>query len=122
MKTIIYAIFFAIATAVSATSVQQQENSVPLSVGFDDPTNDELPFPKYPINIPVVTLDDHDLAFQSNHDAYTLYIIEDGEVVYSAFVPNSTTCLSLPQWLDATYEIQLHTNYSYYFFGFISFL
>ena len=71
--------------------------------------------------IPTIVQNGHEISFQTSHPAYTLYIIEEGTVVYSVAVTSSTTSVILPSWLSGEYEILLHPNdCNYYFYGDIS--
>lgn len=94
---------------------------IPLTIGFDDPVPFTPGHGKDAPMIPTIVQNGYEISFQTSHPAYTLYIIEEGTVVYSVAVTSSTTSIILPSWLSGEYEILLHPNdYNYYFYGFIT--
>ena len=55
------------------------------------------------------------------HPAYAIDIVQNGIVVYSVDVDESTTSIILPSWLSGDFEILLYPEDSdYYFYGVIS--
>ena len=91
-------------------------NLVELNIGIYDPTALPIGHGKGPVSVPVVTLDDHELAFQALHAAFTLYIMDGDVAVYSVAVSSSATSVILPPWLSGDYELQLRPDNSYYYF------
>ena len=119
MKKVLFAIIMLMAFSANFASVQQVCGIISLQVAFDDPTNNENPFPKTPILIPTVSLDDHEITFSGIHPAFTLLILED-DVVFTVDVPSTASSVILPQWLTGEYEIVLRpSGCSYYFYGYI---
>lgn len=93
---------------------------VELNVGIYDPVPSIPDLGKSPVNVPVITQDGYEIDFGSSHPAYTLYILDEGVVVYSVAVSSATTSVILPSWLSGEYELQLHPDDSnYYFYGYI---
>lgn len=85
------------------------ETIVPLSVCIED---DEQPgtngYPRSPIEVPLVYIDDHALTFEAYHPDYVLNIKdENGDVVYSTTVFSAQTQVVLPSTLSGDYEIEL---------------
>ena len=94
---------------------------VNLGVGYDEPEPTIPGHGKSPITIPSVDLEGCDLTFQSMHPAYAIDIVQNGIVVYSVDVDESTTSIILPSWLSGDFEILLYPEDSdYYFYGVIS--
>lgn len=75
---------------------------------------------KAPMQAPQVWQDGYELTFQSSHPEYTLELLQDGAVVYSAVVSTDATAVILPSWLEGSYEIELQTDSNYYFYGIIN--
>lgn len=64
--------------------------------------------PKSPVHVPVVTIEDHTLAFICGHPEYILTIKdEEGDVVYATVVSTSVTQVALPSMLNGVYQIEL---------------
>ena len=94
---------------------------VNLGVGYDEPEPTIPGHGKSPITIPSVDLEDCNLTFQSMHPTYAIDIVQNGIVVYSVDVDESTTSIILPSWLSGDFEILLYPEDSdYYFYGVIS--
>ena len=109
------------AFTANVASVQQVCGIVSLQVHYDDPTSDEPPFPKTPVVIPCLYLDDHEIYFLTMHPEYSVSIIEDDTLVYSVAFPSTTSSIVLPSWLSGDYEIVLRpTGCNYYFYGYIN--
>lgn len=82
---------------------------VPLSVCIED---DEQPgtngFPRSPIEVPLVYIEDYTLSFGTNHPDYVLTLKdEDGDVVYTTTVLSTDTEVILPSTLSGDYEVNL---------------
>ena len=98
-------------------------SSVPiiLQVGWHDPTLAHGERPRGPINPPSASLDDHTLYINSEHPAYTLYLVdttgEEPDVVYQVFIPANVNVVVLPSTLSGTYELQLYDGGDYYFYS-----
>ena len=72
--------------------------------------------PRGPIEPPCVYLDGYSLDMSSvSFDTILQLIDEDGEVVYSTFVPQNTLSVELPSNLSGEYELQIiHDNLCFY--------
>ena len=82
---------------------------VPLSICIED---DDLPggngYPRSPIEVPLVYIEDYTLSFEVSHPDYLLNIKdEDGNVVFSTVVWSAQTEVVLPSSLSGDYEIEL---------------
>ena len=90
-------------------------------VGITDPTGSSGEFPRCPINPPSASLDDHTLYINSEHPAYTLYLVDttgdEPDVVYQVYVPANVNAVVLPSTLSGTYELQLYDGGQYYFYS-----
>lgn len=96
------------------------QNQVILDVGIYDPATVKPDHPKMPPHIPMVEQDGDDLTFETGHAAFTLQLIQDDEVIYSVAVPDTTTLVTLPSWIEGECEIRLLTGGIYYFYGYIT--
>ena len=98
-------------------------SSVPiiLQVGWHDPTGSSGELPRNLVNPPSASLDDHTLYINSEHPAYTLYLVdttgEEPYVVYQVYVPANVSVVVLPSTLSGTYELQLYDGGDYYFYS-----
>jgi len=76
--------------------------------GDDDGNDGELPRPKTPILPPTVAINGHTLYIIDGCDGAELAIVSaDDDEVYTATLPEGTTLLVLPEWLQGTYELQI---------------
>ena len=76
---------------------------------------------KKPVDIPLIWQDGYQIGFPSEHAEYTIELVQEGTVVYSTLVSESTSSIMLPSWLEGEYELHLiPADSSYYFFGYIS--
>jgi len=76
---------------------------------------------KFPVLAPSIWQDGYQIGFPSEHAEYTIELVQEGTVVYTALVPESTTSIMLPSWLEGEFELHLiPADSSYYFFGYIS--
>ena len=97
--------------------------SVPiiLQVGWHNPTSGSGELPRNPINPPSASLDDHTLYINSEHPAYTLYLVdttgEEPDVVYQVCIPANVNVVVLPSTFSGTYELQLYDGGDYYFYS-----
>lgn len=104
------------ATQVSAIS--EVTTNITFSVGkIKNGNGTGNPFPKTPITLPEVVLNDHTLTFDSSCHGLTLQLVnEDGDVEYTAVISSST--LVLPSTLEGDYEIRIICG-DHYFYGYI---
>ena len=92
---------------------------VNLQVGWEDPTIGQNGFPKSPIQPPYVTLDDHNLYIWSQHNGYTLTLLDDTDtVVYQSYVAAGVQYAVLPTTLSGSYTLVLSDD-TYLFTGMI---
>lgn len=82
---------------------------VPLSICIEE---DDLPggngYPRSPIEVPLVYIEDYMLTFEAYHPDYTLIIKdENGEIVYSTTVFSTQAQVVLPSTLSGDYEVNL---------------
>ena len=76
-------------------------------------------YPKSPVQVPYVTLDDHTLYIWSQHSGFTLTLLDDSDaVVYQTYVAAGVQFCVLPPTLSGSYTLQLH-NDTYLFTGYI---
>lgn len=98
-----------------------QVTELTFQVGISDPTKSLGERPRNPINPPSASLDDHTLYINSEHPAYTLYLVdttsEEPDVVYQVYVPANVNVVVLPSTLSGTYELQLYEGGDYYFYS-----
>jgi hypothetical protein len=93
---------------------------VPFTVHYEDDQPLGNGFPRSPIEVPLVYIEDYTLAFVADHPDYVLNIKdEDGDVVYSTVVYSSETQVVLPSTLSGDHEIELIMGY-WKFTGFIN--
>ena len=114
MKKLLLIVFgaFILSTSMSAQVL------VPLSVNYDDEQPLGNDYPRTPITVPNVYIDDYTLLFEASHPEYVLYIKdEDDNVVYSTVVYSTQTHVVLPSTLSGTYELQLYDGGDYYFYS-----
>lgn len=92
-------------------------DEVPLQVRIDDPNEDKPPYPKTPIIVPEVGIEDYTLTFDASCLGCELRLLdENGVLVYSTTITSNT--LVLPAYLSGEYELQIISGI-YCFYGFI---
>ena len=75
--------------------------------------------PKGPVQVPYVTLDDHTLYIWSQHNGYTLTLLDDNDtVVYQSYVAPGVQYAVLPSTLSGSYTLVLSDD-TYMFTGMI---
>ncbi len=75
---------------------------------------------KSPIQVWDVEQEGNILTMTATPCDYTLNLYdEDGDVVYTAFIPAGTSSVILPATLSGDFEIRFETD-TYYYYGFIS--
>ena len=72
--------------------------------------------PKAPVQPPVVALDGHTLYIISGCDDTVLSLADENETeAYSITILAGTTMITLPEWLEGTYELRiLRGQYMFY--------
>ena len=120
MKKLLIALFLFMATNAVNARIQGVSDIVEFEVGIVDPTVGGNPFPKNPVNPPIVYYDNYTLTFETPCTGYVLRLLDEyGVEVYSTVITSST--LQLPSWLSGEYELQIiPTGSNYYFTGTIS--
>ena len=84
------------------------QRRIPFSIGYVDPTEPGVQFPKSTVIAPTVYIDGYALMFDTPCDGCTLQLVdEDNDVVYSIVIPVGTTTLYLPTDLEGTFELQI---------------
>ena len=75
--------------------------------------------PKGPVEVPYLTLDDHTLYIWSQHNGYTLSLLDDNDtVVYQSYVAPGVQYAVLPTTLSGSYTLVLSDD-TYLFTGII---
>lgn len=81
---------------------------IPFTVHYEDDLPGGNGYPRSPIEVPLVYIEDNTLTFEINHPNYVLTIKdEDGDVVYTTTVFTTDTEVILPSTLSGDYEINL---------------
>ena len=94
--------------------------AIPVDVGLQtsviNPTSQIGSHPKFPIQVPSISLEDHTLYFETPCDGCTLNIVDENDVVvYTLVIPTGTTSLVLPSTLFGEYTIAIiRGNYLFY--------
>ena len=102
-------LFFLITLMFSfATSFALGEPTKPLPLKPTNQGGAYDPFPRGPIDIPEVYLEDNELSFDSSLEGCTVQLLDaDEEVVFTDSIDVNQTSLTLPSTLSGTYELQI---------------
>lgn len=74
------------------------------------------PRPKSPVQAPDVYLEENILTFDEAIEGCTIQLVDEEEdIVFSDFIDENQTSLTLPSYLSGTYELQIITD-SYIFY------
>lgn len=106
--------------SANVTNAYQEINlpAITLQLRIKKPVGGGLPFPKNPVTIPEVYLDDHTLYIDNIGDDATIELTDENEtVVYSVFVTNGTTTMVLPSTLTGIYELSIIPETGDYYFS-----
>ena len=104
---------------VAQTQSQQDPEVVILHIKTENPIQATGPIRRWPAMAPSVSLEDHTLYFNTPCDGCTLQLInEDGDVEVDVVIPEDTTTLTLPFYLEGEFLIQIIRG-RYCFYGFI---
>ena len=104
---------------VAQTQSQQDPEVVILHIKTENPIQATGPIRRSPAMAPSVSLEDHTLYFNTPCDGCTLQLInEDGDVEVDMVIPEDTTTITLPFYLEGEYLIQIIRG-RYCFYGFI---
>ena len=89
--------------------------------GILNPGNGNPSVPRTPALGPKASINDHTLyLYNVGYDLTLVLLDEDGEAVYTAYVPAGTSAVNLPATLCGDFEIQLYPDgSSYYFYGWV---
>lgn len=90
-----------------------------LEMGYEDPDYPSNDFPKSPIIIPHVSIDDYTLYFYTPCDGCFLRLSDENDyVAYSTVIPTGAATLVLPSDLSGNYKIEIIQGF-YCFWGYI---
>ena len=104
----IVSIVFSMSTLAVYGQVPTQGTQVQLQLTWEDPSGINNKPPKAPVQPPYVTLDDHTLYIWSQHNGFTLTLIDDNDtVVYQTYIPAGLQYAVLPATLSGTFVLQL---------------
>ena len=104
---------------VAQTQSQQDPEVVILHIKTENPIQATGPIRRSPAMAPSVSLEDHTLYFNTPCDGCTLQLInEDGDVEVDVVIPEDTTTLTLPFYLEGEFLMQIIRG-RYCFYGFI---
>lgn len=93
---------------VAQTQSQQDPEVVILHIKHINPAQTTGPIKRSPAMAPSVSLEDHTLYFNTPCDGCTLQLInEDGGVEVDVVIPEDTTTLTLPFYLEGEFLIQI---------------
>ena len=106
-KTFLTMLLLALVTlTTSAERVNLQAGKIGQPGGFGG-------YPKSPVEIPIVDLDDHTLYFTTSCVGDTLQLVQNGVVVYSTVIASDE--VELPATLEGDFELQIiHDNWLFY--------
>ena len=114
MKKTCFLLLLCIFELCSATRAQDLDTlhfrtiNVPGIPGPGDDDNNGGGRPRTPVLPPSVAIDGHTLYILDGCDGAELAIVSaDDDEVYTASLPEGTTLLVLPEWLQGTYELQI---------------
>lgn len=75
------------------------------------PNTEHTPFPKSPVQAPDVYLEENVLTFDEAVEGCTIQLVDEEEdIVFSDFIDENQTSLTLPSYLSGTYELQIITD------------
>ena len=119
LKTVLSTLMMAM-LPFSSVNAKDNAEDIPLQVEYVDPTGNQGSRPRTPVARPTISLDGHTLLLNVGYDLTLALLDEDGEAVYTIYVPAGTSAVMLPATLCGDYEIQLYPDdSSYYFFGWV---
>lgn len=108
MKKLNYLLMLAIVAILPFAHTYAIPVELHFDVTFEDPNQDQPDFPRSPILIPEVSIEDYTLYFNTPCDGCTLRLVDaDGNTAYSTIVPTSCASLVMPSTLSGTYELQI---------------
>ena len=114
MKRTFLSILIAMLGGVSFLKAQ------PVDLTYDDNTSTTPGGNRTPTCSWTIDVTENVISMKSTLCDYTLCLYdEDGEVVYTVFVPAGTTQVILPTTLSGDFELRFETS-TYYYYGYIS--
>ena len=94
-------------------------NVIPLTIGWEDPDDNQENPNREPVHPPMVSIEDYTLSFDHSCLGCTLRLVDaSGDVAYTTVINGDT--LVLPSTLSGEYELQILFD-DCYFFGFVGF-
>lgn len=116
MKKFLFMAFFLLGGTIISTAFAGHQNIPMQIIDKDGVGNGHTYAPPRPWYI---IQDDCTLTLPAFEDDYILELLdEDGDVVYSTFLPSGTTQVILPSTLSGSFEIRLVGD-TYYYRGYI---
>ena len=104
----------------SSVRVNADPLNVPLQVGYEDPTGNQINPHKSPVLIPEVSIEDYTLYLDDSCAGCTLRLLdENGDVAYTTVIPDGIDEISLPSTLSGDYELQIVRG-NWCFYGYIN--
>ena len=102
-----------------ATSFALGEPTKPLPLKPTNQGGAYNPFPRGPIAIPEVYLEDNELSFDSSLEGCTVRLLDEDEtVVFTVVISTGQTSVTFPTTLTGTYELQIVSG-DLIFYGYI---
>lgn len=116
MKKFLFMAFFLLGGTIISTAFAGHQNIPMQIIDKDGVGNGHTYAPPRPWYI---IQDDYTLTLPAFEDDYILELRdEDGDVVYSTFLPSGTTQVILPSTLSGSFEIRLVGD-TYYYSGYV---
>ena len=104
MKKLLISSLFILLMSANAMS----REVVPFTVHYEDEQPVGNGYPRTPIEVPLVYIEDYILTFEAYHPEYVLNLKdENGTVVYSTIVYSTQTQVVLPSTLSGDYKVNL---------------
>lgn len=117
-KVVLFILALFLTIQVQANLDMVRGNHVVMGYGTKGATHGGKP--KAPASPWFIELDNNVISMTATPCDYTLNLYdEDGDVVYTAFIPAGTSSVILPATLSGDFEIRFETD-TYYYYGFIS--
>ena len=88
-----------------------QVERVPIKIGTGGPQ-------RSPMQVLPISFDGNTLYFPESYQKSVFQIRQDGEEIYSLYIPAGVTQIVLPSDLEGEYEISF-TKGDYYYYGYI---
>lgn len=119
MKKFILCLSFLLLVFFSTANIPSTWTPIDLHVGFVDPSESHVPIKRSPVEVPSLYLEGHNLWFDSSCNNCTLLLLNgEGDIEYSITIPDETTSISFPNYLNGEYEIQIIRG-QFCFYGYV---